>query len=52
MARIEQEIARLDIIMLQVVNWASTLKAALAQITKQKNRYHGLNKANPYHQNK
>ena len=52
MARIKQEIARLDIIMLQAANWTSTLKAALTQTTKQKNRYHGLNKANPYHQNK
>ncbi|MCJ1347753.1 hypothetical protein MMC31_005982, partial [Peltigera leucophlebia] len=38
-ARIEQEIARLDIIVSKAANRASTLKAALAWATKQKSKY-------------
>lgn len=38
-ARIEQEIAQLDIIVSKAANWASALKATLARATKQKSKY-------------
>lgn len=42
MARIEQKIAQVNIIVLQVVNRTSTLKATLAWATKLKQRYKRL----------